>query len=108
MLDTPPILICMTTVSDQQQARDIAKSLVESRLAACVQIDGPIESHYRWDGKVCCETEYRLMIKTSTDHQVSLRDRLRKIHPYDQPEIVTLTSTDVDAGYAAWVTQQTR
>ena len=107
MTTDPPILVCLTTVTDQDQARQMAGSLLERRIAACVQIDGPIESHYRWEGKLCCEQEYRLVIKTSLRQQTQLRDMIRELHPYDQPEIVVLESFDVDAGYASWVESQT-
>ena len=108
MPDASAILVCMTTVSQRTQASEMAKALLDCRVAACVQIDGPIESHYRWEGKNCCESEYRLVIKTSVRTMDALRRQIGKIHPYDQPEIVTLISVDVDAGYSAWVDQQTR
>jgi periplasmic divalent cation tolerance protein len=101
------ILVCLTTVADQQQAREIARTLLRRRAAACVQINGPIESHYWWDGKECCEQEYRLAIKTSTDCQKQVHQLLREIHPYEQPQIVTLQSSDVDPQYRAWVVDQT-
>ena len=108
MSRTPPVLVCLTTVSDQDQARRIAKELLEKRVAACVQIDGPVESHYRWQDKVECETEYRLVIKTSEGKKSDLHDLIREIHPYDQPQIVTLQSVHVDPGYAEWVEQEVR
>lgn len=107
MNDRPMILVCLTTVADLDQARRIARKLLDERVAACIQIDAPIESHYHWDGKDCCDTEYRLVIKTSTGQQVRLREVLREIHPYEQPQIVILESIDVDPGYASWVESQT-
>ena len=107
MSELPPVLVCLTTVADQKDARELAKQLLDRRAAACVQIDGPIESHYRWEGRDCCEGEYRLVIKTSVSRKDALRELLREIHPYDQPQIVTLESADVDPGYAAWVWEQT-
>lgn len=102
-----PILVCLTTVSSQDQARELARALLNERAAACVQIDGPIESHYHWDGKDCCDAEFRLVIKTSVQLKDRLREFIRAHHPYDQPQIVTLQSFDVDAGYASWVNDQT-
>ncbi len=104
----PQVLVCLTTVSDRDQARDLAPVPLKEHMAACVQIDGPIESHYHWDGKDCCDREYRLVIKTSVQHQERLREFIRTHHPYDQPQIVTLQSVDADAGYASWVEEQTR
>jgi periplasmic divalent cation tolerance protein len=107
MPDTPSTLVCLTTVADQETARKLAKRLLDRRAAACVQIEGPIESHYRWEGRDCCEIEYRLVIKTSVSRKEELREFLREIHPYDQPQILTLQSVDVDPGYSAWVREQT-
>nr|WP_236649494.1 divalent-cation tolerance protein CutA [Rhodopirellula sp. SM50] len=107
MTDAPTVLVCWTTVSQQEQARTIAQALLERRVAACVQIDGPIESHYCWDGRVCCETEYRLVIKTSVGQAVRLKETLRALHPYEVPQIVMLRSVDVDRDYARWVDEQT-
>ncbi|MCS7469364.1 divalent-cation tolerance protein CutA [Stieleria sp. ICT_E10.1] len=107
MIDAPTVLVCWTTVSEQQQARTIAQALLERRVAACVQIDGPIESHYCWDGRVCCETEYRLVIKTSAQQQTRLKEVLRALHPYEVPQIVTVRSVDADRDYARWVDGQT-
>ncbi|MCO8125192.1 divalent-cation tolerance protein CutA [Stieleria sp. TO1_6] len=107
MHETPCILVCLTTVKDGDQARALAQTILEHRAAACVQIDGPIESHYRWEGRDCCDQEYRLMIKTVAGQATALRELIRQHHPYDQPQIVTLKSIDVDAGYAQWVQQQT-
>ena len=107
MSEHHPVIVCLTTTKDQEEARSIAGQLIEESLAACVQIDTPIESHYRWEGKVCRETEYRLVIKTSVEKTAALRERLRTIHSYDQPQIVMLASHDADPGYARWVHEET-
>lgn len=99
------IAICLSTVESPDQARQIAASLIDQGLAACVQIDGPIESHYPWNGQVCCDQEYRLVIKTATASAKRLREHLRTIHPYDVPQIVTVPSLDVDPDYEHWVQQ---
>lgn len=103
----PQITLCVTTVSSKQAAQQMATQLIHDRVAACVQIDGPMESHYQWEGKMHTESEYRLTLKTSADRAVTLREAIRAIHPYDQPEIVSWQSTDVDPGYAAWVREIT-
>lgn len=105
----PPsqVLVCLTTVTSAADAEVLARSLVDRRLAACVQIDGPIRSHYRWEGKHCCSEEFRLTIKTRRGQEVELRECLRELHAYDEPQIVTLQSVDVDPGYARWVEKQT-
>jgi periplasmic divalent cation tolerance protein len=105
MSPSASVVVCFSTVERSEQARHIAAELVRRRVAACVQIDGPIESHYVWEGKVCSDPEYRLVIKSSADTAGRLRDVLREIHPYDVPQIVTVPCIDVDPDYAAWVRQ---
>ncbi len=106
-LSDPQVTVCVTTVSHQKDARQIAAKLIHDRMAACIQVDGPIESHYQWDGKTHSESEYRLTIKTAADRAIELREAIRAIHPYEQPEIVSWQSTDVDPGYAKWVREMT-
>lgn len=101
------LVVCLSTVADLEQARSLASSMIRERLAACVQIDGPIESHYQWEGKTCREQEYRLVIKTTSAKGDQLKQRLMVLHPYDQPQIVLLPCSDSDSGYADWVRQQT-
>ncbi|KAA5540474.1 divalent-cation tolerance protein CutA [Roseiconus nitratireducens] len=100
------VLICFTTVGQQTQAQRLARALLDNQLAACVQIDGPIESLYTWKGDVCCEQEYRLIIKTAEGMEQRLRESLIELHPYDTPQIVTLRSVDVEPNYRQWVQSQ--
>jgi len=98
-----PLSVCLTTVGDAEQGRRLAEALLERKLAACIQIDGPIQSFYRWKGQTHCDAEYRVMLKTTTAKASELRAALAEIHPYEQPQIVTLAAHDADPGYAAWV-----
>jgi periplasmic divalent cation tolerance protein len=107
MNEAESISIVMTTVSDRQDADRIAASLVDQCLAACVQIEGPITSLYRWAGKVETSSEFRLVIKTSCQALPSLKQKLAKIHPYQEPEIICLNVDDASEGYRAWVNDQT-
>lgn len=100
--------IVWTTVDRLDVARRLAASLLESRLAACVQIDSPIESHYRWEGRVEVDVEYRLIIKSRASLTAVLIDHLTQNHPYDEPQIVVTPVTDSASGYARWVIEQTR
>lgn len=101
--EKPTIVVCWTTVGDQQAADDLAKQLIAESLAACVQVDGPVTSHFCWEGRQCAEQEYRLSIKTSPEMAERLMKKLQQIHPYDQPQIVMLESCLVDPGYQQWV-----
>ncbi|MGB7344904.1 MAG: divalent-cation tolerance protein CutA [Pirellulaceae bacterium] len=97
----------MTTTSTKADAEMIAKALLEQSLAACVQIDGPIQSHYRWKGEIHCDEEHRLMIKTTMEAWPRLRQCIAEIHPYDEPELIMIEVIDSSEGYLDWVIQQT-
>ncbi len=97
----------ITTVASEQEAESIATALVDQSLAACVQIDGPVTSHYRWAGKVERASEYRLMIKTSRTAWPALREKLASLHSYEEPEIIMFTVDDASDGYRDWVVDQT-
>ncbi|MBX3423694.1 MAG: divalent-cation tolerance protein CutA [Pirellulaceae bacterium] len=101
------IMCLTTTVGTAEQAEQLAKLLVESRLAACVQIDGPIRSIYRWHGTVCSESEHRLTCKTAPALREALMELARSGHPYELPELV-LTECDSSSEYAQWLSQQVR
>jgi periplasmic divalent cation tolerance protein len=94
-----------TTVSSIEQAKQLARMLVDSRLVACVQIDGPIESIYRWQGEVQDDCEFRLVCKTLPSMVGSLIDSLRSQHPYDVPELLVLRC-ECSAQYARWLADQ--
>jgi periplasmic divalent cation tolerance protein len=95
--------VCFTTVSTKAQANSLASELISRRIAACVQIDGPINSFFQWKGEVCQEEEFRLAIKTRSGREQQLRQAIQSVHPYEQPQIITLQSIDVDPGYSQWV-----
>jgi len=89
-------------------AEDLARGLVEQRLAACVNILPRIRSIYRWDGQVTGDTETLLVIKTGAASFARLRDWLLARHPYDLPEIIALPVTAGATDYLAWVAEETR
>ena len=107
MTESGELILVISTVESSDDAERVARELIDRSLAACVQIDGPIVSHYRWAGKLESTREFRLMIKSSNDCLPQLRDTLAKIHPYDEPEIVRLPITDATPGYRDWVIDQT-
>jgi periplasmic divalent cation tolerance protein len=101
------LLLCLSTVASAEDADRIAVELVEKSLAACVQIDGPIRSHYRWQGQTHCDQEYRLMIKSAVTVGEQLKSKLLQLHPYDEPQIVMIEIDDASDGYRDWVLAQT-
>ena len=107
MSDSNALALVITTVETAEHAEQISRPLVDQSLAACVQIDGPIISHYRWAGKVEQTSEFRLMIKSSHSAWPRLKEKLAKLHPYDEPEIIMLSIADVTNGYRDWVIDQT-
>ena len=107
MSDVQQLAVVLTTVESPNDADQLARDLVAQSLVACAQIDGPIVSHYRWAGEVEQATEYRLMLKVTRDAWPTLRDKIAKMHPYDEPEIIMLPIEDASDGYRRWVIEQT-
>ena len=96
------LLIGWTTVDSEAAARRLANGLVESGLAACVQIDAGVESVYRWKGKVQSEREWRLMAKFAAARSTELLAYLEAQHPYDVPEWVVVRAEQVAPAYLKW------
>ena len=94
-----------TTLPTQAAAEELAAAIVQNRLAACVQITGPILSVYRWQGGVNKDQEFSLCCKTTTTRRAQLIDYLRAHHPYELPEIVTCVIQSTPE-YAAWLIEQ--
>ncbi len=95
-------ILAMTTVSSEPQAQDLARKLIENRLAACVnQIR--VASTYRWKGTLEEEPEILLLIKTTRARQADLQDALLEAHPYELPEFITLPLTGGSEPYLKWL-----
>ena len=90
-----------------EESSSLAETLVEEKLAACVNVISGIESHYIWDGQMCRDEEDTLLIKTTAERYESLEERLVDLHSYDVPEVIALDGRDVYESYAEWVDQQT-
>jgi len=93
----------LTTAASEQEARQICDTLVENRLAACVQVAGPVSSTYRWQGKVEREQEWQCLAKTETRLYSEVEAVIRGIHSYDEPEIVAIPILAGSPGYLAWI-----
>lgn len=100
------VRIVLTTVGVYEKAEELARTLVERRLAACVNIIGPIQSIYRWQGKVESEQEYLLLIKTTADHSAELAAAFSELHPYELPERVEIDVAGGSAAYLTWIAEQ--
>ncbi len=95
--------IVLSTASSDDEARKIARQLVERHLAACVNIVPQIESVYRWKGNIESGREWLLIIKTSADQFPALRDALRELHSYELPECIALNIEDGSSAYLDWL-----
>ena len=97
----------MTTVEEKEHGMDIAAALLEQRLAACIQITGPITSVYRWKEKVENAQEFLLFIKTRKNYYQKVEEAIRRLHPYDTPEILATDVIKASEPYAKWVVEET-
>lgn len=102
------ILCVLCNVPDRALARDIARRLVEQRLAACVNIGAPVESVYRWEGRIESATETPILIKTDAARYADLERELLALHPYDVPEIIAVPVIVGSPAYTGWVEAETR
>jgi periplasmic divalent cation tolerance protein len=95
--------IVLTTIGSKELAERLAGQLVEQRLAACVNIVGPIRSVYRWREKIEQEEEYLLLIKTTQERTAHLQAAFKELHPYELPECVELAIDNGSEAYLAWL-----
>lgn len=95
--------LVLSTTGSKEEAQTIARALVERRLAACVNIVGPIESVYRWQGKVQTSAEYMLLIKTTTERFSAVRLAIRELHAYELPECIALQIDSGSDEYLNWI-----
>jgi periplasmic divalent cation tolerance protein len=100
-------LVVLCTIDTDERAWALADALVERRLAACVQVVGPIRSTYRWGGSIEIATEWLLLVKTTRERFADLRDAIVAVHPYDVPEIVALPIESALAEYLGWIRSST-
>lgn len=98
----------LTTAGSEEEAGRIASLLVERRLAACVQVVGPIVSRYRWRGAIEEEQEWQCLAKTTGGAYEAVEAAIREIHSYDEPEIVATPIVAGSPGYLEWVSQSVR
>jgi periplasmic divalent cation tolerance protein len=100
---SPSVLVVVTSVGTEEQALEIAQRLVESQLAACVNILPGVRSVFRWKGKVQHEGEFLLMIKTLEKNFERVRQVLKELNAYELPEILGFPASHADEAFAAWV-----
>ncbi|MDP8937452.1 MAG: divalent-cation tolerance protein CutA [Actinomycetota bacterium] len=96
-----------TTAATKEEAEGVARALVDGRLAACVQIVGPMESRYWWDGAVETATEWVCVAKTTADRYDEVEAAIRAVHSYDVPEILAVPVVRGSEAYVRWLGQET-
>jgi periplasmic divalent cation tolerance protein len=98
----------VTTTAEKKDAEAIVAAVLEKRLAACVQLSGPIDSSYWWNGRLETAREWVVTIKTRRDLYVKLEKLLLATHPYDQPEIIATPIVEISPGYLKWLNEQVK
>jgi len=103
----PEQVVVFITTGSVEEGQKIAHALVEERLAACVNIISPIESIYRWEGKVHDDQEVLLIVKTAAEMLEKLAARVKQLHCYEVPEIIALSIVAGAENYLRWIDEQT-
>ena len=101
------LLLVMTSLPDEDAAKALAKRLLDTHLAACVQIQSGVHSIYHWEGRLCEEQEAVLVAKTTAAQWSAISAFIKQNHPYDVPEIIAQPITHSDTNYAQWVIAKT-
>jgi periplasmic divalent cation tolerance protein len=101
-------VLVYVTATSRDQALVIGRTVVEERLAACVNVLGPIASIYRWEGQVCEEEEVAFLVKTRTELVQALSERIKALHDYDCPCVVAIAIAGGNPDFLAWIGEQCR
>jgi periplasmic divalent cation tolerance protein len=100
------LVIVLTTVADDERAEQLARRLVDERLAACVNLHAPMVSMYRWHGRLERDTERQMVIKTTRDRVQALEARITQLHAYELPEFLVVSVDEGSAAYLQWVKEE--
>jgi periplasmic divalent cation tolerance protein len=95
--------IVMSTINNREQAEQLARVLLDSRLVACINIAGPVVSLYHWQDEIARDEEYLLLMKTVTTEKQALIERVQELHPYEVPEVIVLPILDGAPSYLSWL-----
>lgn len=101
-------VVIMVTASSRRECRKIARRLIEEKLAACVNISQPVQSVYRWEGKIEQSKEFLMFIKTNRDLFPQIKAEIDLVHSYHTPEIICLPIIDGSPNYLQWVGDSVR
>jgi len=101
-------LVALVTVPSTDVGRDVARALLDRKLAACVNIVPSISSFYTWEGEICVDEELLLIVKTTESAFDELASTVKDIHPYDVPEIIALPLAAGTKDYLDWIQEVVR
>jgi len=101
-------VVIMVTAASRRECRKIARHLVEAKLAACVNITQPVESVYRWEGKLANDNEFLMLIKSTRGLFPQIKAAISKIHSYHTPEIICLPIIDGSRNYLQWLSDSVK
>lgn len=101
-------MLVLTTLPSAEAAAELAKAVVEEKLAACANLLPAIRSIYRWQGRVQDESEVLVLFKTRQEHFDRLKSRLLELHPYEIPEVLAIPVEQGYQAYLDWLAQETR
>ena len=96
-------IVVLVTTSSKQEAETIAQSLLESKLIACANVVGPVESHFHWKGKIEHTEEFLLLMKSRSDLFDELVENVKRMHSYEVPEVVALPIVEGLKSYLGWL-----
>ncbi|MEY3828779.1 MAG: Divalent-cation tolerance protein CutA [Verrucomicrobiota bacterium] len=100
---TDDVLVAWTTLPSKEEAETLAAAAVAARLAACAQVEGPLRSHFIWEGVAQAEEEFRVTFKLAAAQEAALRTWVHGRHPYAVPQWLAVPATHVSPAYQAWV-----
>ena len=104
-MDKYQLVLC--NVANEENAKQIAHSLLEKKLCACVNIIPRVHSLYIWDGEIEEASEYTMLIKSKSSLYQQLEEAITSLHPYDVPEIIAFEVTNGLADYLVWISKTT-
>ncbi len=96
------MFVAWTTTSQRADADRLARGAVEGRMAACAQVDGPVTSHYHWNGKLEQSEEFRVWFKYLPDNASALRAWVQHHHPHETPQWIEVSAESVGEKYLSW------
>ena len=100
-------ILVLTTLPNADAAAELAKSVVNEKLAACANLFPALRSIYKWQGKVQDENEVLVLFKTRQEHYENLKARILELHPYEVPEILAIPVEQGYAAYLEWLAAET-